>query len=69
MTRLRRFSEELMSGPLMHEFGFGDGKESDMFAMEFPRMLEHMLRCTFEMKKTHSPRKTHKPQLEEESNE
>ncbi len=45
MRRLRRFSELMMRGPFVHEMGFGD-KESHMFAMEFPRVLEHMLRNT-----------------------
>jgi hypothetical protein len=61
MTRLRRFSEAMMHGPWMEEFGFG-GKESHMFAMEFPRMLEHTLRRTLDMKKEHPRRKPHKPQ-------
>ncbi|HEY3380931.1 MAG TPA: hypothetical protein VGK32_04140 [Vicinamibacterales bacterium] len=61
MQRLRRFSEMMMRGPFMEEFGFG-GKESHMFAMEFPQMLEHMLRRTLEMKKEHPRRKPHKPQ-------
>ena len=42
MRRLRRFSEFGMRGPLMEEFGFGS-KEGHMLAMEFPRMLEHVL--------------------------
>lgn len=50
IARLRHFSEFTMHGPLMEEFGFG-GKESHMFLMEFPRMLEHMLRRTLEGKK------------------
>ncbi|MGE3345210.1 MAG: toll/interleukin-1 receptor domain-containing protein [Vicinamibacterales bacterium] len=45
VRRLRHFSELMMHGPFIHEMGFGD-KESHMFAMEFPRMLEHMLRNT-----------------------
>ena len=47
MTRLRKFSELMMRGPFMEEFGFG-GKESHMFIMEFPMMLDHMLRRTLE---------------------
>jgi hypothetical protein len=43
MNRLRRFSESMMRGPFMEEFGIVS-KESHMFAMEFPRMLDHMLR-------------------------
>lgn len=54
LKRLRRFSEVMLHGPFMEEFGFG-GKEAQMFAMEFPRMLEHSLMRTLEMKKSHSP--------------
>jgi hypothetical protein len=50
MSRLHRFSELGMRGPFMEEFGFG-GKETHMVFMEFPRMLEHMLRRTLEEKK------------------
>jgi hypothetical protein len=50
MRRLRRFSELTMRGPFMEEFGLGD-KESHILLMEFPRMLEHMLRRTLEEKK------------------
>lgn len=56
MSRLHRFSEFGMRGPLMEEFGFG-GKETHMFFMEFPRMLEHMLRRTLEEKKPDKPRR------------
>lgn len=70
MKRLRRFSEVMMRGPLMEEFGFG-GKESHMLAMEFPRMLEHILMRTLETRKAHSsPRtKSKKPQQESEAAE
>lgn len=54
MKRLRRFSEVMMRGPFMEEFGFG-GKEFHMFAMEFPRMLEHLLMRTLEMRRVDSP--------------
>ncbi len=67
LTRLRRFSEMMMHGPFMEEFGFG-GKESHMFAMEFPRMLEHLLRRTLETRKAHR-RKPHKPQPDQASSE
>jgi len=50
MNRLRRFSEEMMRGPFMEEFGLGD-KDSHMLAIEFPRMLERMLRRNLEIKK------------------
>mgnify|MGYP001404477058 FL=1 len=55
MTRLRRFSEFMMHGPFMEEFGFG-GKDVQMFCMEFPRMLEHMLQRSLEERKP-SPRR------------
>jgi hypothetical protein len=61
MQRLRRFSELMMRGPFMEEFGFG-GKESHMFAMEFPRMLEHTLRRTLDMRNEHPRRKPQRPQ-------
>ncbi len=43
LNRLR----QLMRGPFMEEFGFGD-KHSHMFIMELPMMLDHMLRRTLE---------------------
>jgi hypothetical protein len=62
VARLRNFSEFTMRGPFMEEFGLG-GKESHMFLMEFPRMLEHMLRRTLEEKKPHrTVRRLPKPQ-------
>jgi len=67
MSRLRHFSETMMHGPFMHEMGYGD-KESHMFAMEFPRMLEHMLSRSLEMRKTHR-RKTSKHHPPQESGE
>jgi hypothetical protein len=70
VTRLRRFSEAMLRGPFMEEFGPGS-KESHMMAMEFPRMLEHMLMRTLEMRKTHQParRKSSKAQQESEAGE
>ncbi len=56
MARLERFSEFSMRGPFMEEFGFG-GKETHMFAMEFPRMLHHMLSRTLEARKPHVRRR------------
>jgi hypothetical protein len=56
VSRLRHFSEFSMRGPWMEELGFG-GKESDMFFMEFPRMLEHMLRRTLKDKKPQKERR------------
>ena len=49
LTRLRRFSEAMMHGPFMEELGIGS-KDGYMLAMEFPRILEHTLRRTLEMK-------------------
>ena len=59
MQRLRRFSEMMMRGPFIEEFGFG-GKESHMIAIEFPRMLEHTLRRTLDLKKEHRRPTSHK---------
>ena len=66
MKRLSRFSEVMMRGPFMEEFGFVS-KESHMFAMEFPRMLEHVLMRTLDMRKAHAPtrRKPQKPEGKE----
>jgi hypothetical protein len=63
MKRLSRFSEVMMRGPFMEEFGFVS-KESHMFAMEFPRMLEHVLMRTLDMRKAHAPTRR-KPQKSE----
>lgn len=65
MMRLRRFSEVMARGPFMEELGFGS-KDSHMFAMEFPRMLEHLLMRTLEMRGAHAPvrRKAQKTQPE-----
>jgi len=54
----------------MEEFGFG-GKESQMFVMEFPRMLERLLMRTLEMRKAHTAvrRKLQKSQTEKEAAE
>jgi hypothetical protein len=51
IRRIRRFSEGIMRGPFIEEFGFG-GKESHMLVMEFPRMLEHTLMQIVDTKKT-----------------
>jgi hypothetical protein len=67
MRRLRRYSELMMHGPFMHEMGFGD-KESHMFAMEFPRMLEHTLMRGLEFRKP-PRRKASKSQVSNESSE
>lgn len=57
ITRIHRFAEMMMRGPLMEDFGIG-GKEMHMFMMEFPRMLEHMLHRTIEEKKPGARRRT-----------
>lgn len=57
MSRLRRFGEFMMQGPLMEQFGPGD-REAQMFCMEFPRVLEHMLRRSLGAKKTVRRRRT-----------
>ncbi len=57
MIRLRNYSDMMMQGPLVEALGFSD-KEYHMFAMEFPRMLEHMLRRILDMKmKTNSTKR------------
>jgi hypothetical protein len=61
MLRLERFSDFAMRGPFMEEFGLG-GKESHMFLMEFPRMLQHMLQRRVEEKKPHTRRRIGKPE-------
>jgi len=70
MKRLRRFSRVMMHLPFMEEFG-GGSKESHMFAMEFPRVLEHILTRTLEMRKARSPRrrKSQKSHAEPEASE
>ena len=50
VRRLRRLIELFLHGPFMEEFG---SKEAHMFAMEFPRVLEHMVRrCIGDKKST-----------------
>lgn len=70
MKRLRGLSNIMTHGPIMEEFGFSS-KESHMFAIEFPRMLEHMLIRTMNMKKTHltAKRKLNRSLTESEANE
>ena len=53
--RLRRISEFMTRGPFMQEFGMG-GKETEMFLMEFPHMLERMLSRYDESNPMHPPR-------------
>lgn len=50
LRRLRRFSKMMRRGRFMEELGFGR-KEYRMIAGEFPRMLEHVLRRSLELKK------------------
>jgi hypothetical protein len=64
VERLRRFSEYTMRYPFMEEFGFG-GKESHMFHMEFPHMLEHLLMRTLEEKKPQRARSTSRAKTEQ----
>jgi hypothetical protein len=64
MARLQRFSELMMHGPFMEEFGFG-GKESSMFYREFPRMLHHMLSRMLMEKKSHPRRRSPRTQPEQ----
>jgi hypothetical protein len=49
MTRLRRFSDLMMRGPFVEDFGMG--KESHIFLMELRRMLERTMSRTLEMRK------------------
>lgn len=60
MKRLQHFSEFIMHGPFMEEFGFID-KDTYVFCREFPKILERMLSHMLEEKKPHierrSPRK------------
>ncbi|QOY90069.1 toll/interleukin-1 receptor domain-containing protein [Paludibaculum fermentans] len=68
MKRLRRFADVMAHGPFMEELGFGS-KETHMLAMEFPRVLEHMLMRTLEMRKSQRPlrRRSQKARMETES--
>lgn len=50
MHRLRRFSEFVMHGAFMEEMGFGD-RETHMFLMEFPHILERLLERSLHDKK------------------
>ena len=58
VRRLIHFTDFFMHGPFMKEFG---GEEERMFMMDFPRMLEHMLRRCIEGKKPASRRRSSKP--------
>ena len=60
MERLRRFTKLTLNGPFAEEYAMGT-KESFMIAMELPRMIEHTVMRTLEMKKT-QPHGRHKTQ-------
>jgi len=70
MKRLRRFSEVMLRGPFMEELGFAN-KEFQMFAMEFPRMLEHVLSRTLAVRKADPPtrRRSQKARQDQDSAE
>ena len=59
MKRLQHFSEFAMRGPFMEELGVS-GRESHMFFMEFPRMLQHVLSRALQDKGRQSPSKKRK---------
>jgi hypothetical protein len=65
MARLERFSEFTIRSPFMEELGFS-GKEMHVFFMEFPRMLQHMLRRTLKERKPHARRRAALPEKEDE---
>ena len=70
LKRLRNFSETMMHGPWMEEFGVGfGGRENQIFAIEFPRMLEHTLSRTLERRRVHTRRKASKATQEQEPSE
>lgn len=60
IERLRRFTEMMHRGPLMREIG---DKESYIITMEFPRMLDHMLRRTLERRRESTPKKMSRKKL------
>jgi TIR domain len=51
IKRIRKASELMMRGPFMEETGPG-GEEQHIFAMEFPRMLEHMVMRTLDTRRS-----------------
>jgi hypothetical protein len=57
MSRLHHFSNFMMRGPFMEEFGIGS-KDTHMICMEFPRMLERMLQRSLGEKKPVLRRRT-----------
>lgn len=56
INRITHFSEYMMHGPFMDEFG--GGKDAYMFCREFPRMLNIMLQQTMKEKKPQPKRRT-----------
>lgn len=69
IKKLRRFSEIIMKGPFLEEFGIM-GKEGHMLAIEYPRMLEHMLRRTIDFESSpQARRKTQKSKQEPKKSE
>jgi hypothetical protein len=56
LMRLSRLSEFPMHRGMMEEFGLGS-RESHIFFMEFPRMLQHLLSRTLEEKARHAPKR------------
>jgi hypothetical protein len=56
MIRIRRFSKAIRHGPFLEEFGFAD-KDTYMFIMEFPSILEHMIIRMIEEKKSHTKKR------------
>ena len=63
LDRLRRFSEFMIRGPFMEEFGMVN-KETHMFCMEFPRILERMLERSLEASKPRPRRRVVRPATE-----
>ena len=63
MSRIHRVADFATRGPFMEEFG--GGKETQMFCMEFPTMLEHMLQRSIAEKKPAPRRRGIRPPSEE----
>ena len=64
MKQIRRFSEVIMRGPFLEEFGYG-GQETHFFCMEFPRILERLLRRSLENRKPVLRRRIQRPESDE----
>jgi hypothetical protein len=58
-NRLGHLFEMMMRGPFMEEFG--GSKDAHVFMMEFPRLMERLVRHSLETKKSSIPRKRLKP--------